>query len=77
MTNLAHHIEIPNTFYLPGGEPTLEERQEAARARLKTAYDLYDNCGLDDPRRDSYKEKWQARKRELNLLLSHELNSSL
>ena len=47
-----------------------EEKVEAARSRIKTAYDLYINSGIDDPRHKTFKEKWQERKNELNALLS-------
>lgn len=51
-------------------ELTIDDKIEQARARVKTAYDLYINSGLDDPRQKSYKEKWLERKAELTALLT-------
>ena len=51
-------------------EITHEEKVEEARARVKTAYDLYIGSGLDDPRHQTYKEKWAQRKEELKALIT-------
>ena len=51
-------------------ELTPDQKIEQARSRLRTAYDLYINSGMDDPKHQQYKEKWLTRKTELQSLLT-------
>ena len=49
-------------------EISLEERIEAARARLKTAYDQYQSA--QPASKETAQQKWEERKMELNIMLN-------
>lgn len=48
---------------------SIEDRIEAARARLKTAYNRW--LGAPADLKQSCETKWQQRKNELNILLTN------